>query len=39
LAGFAGAMFVFNVKQFGGNTQGLGYLALGIMIAGAWKVE
>ncbi len=39
LAGLAGAIFMFNVKQFSGNTQGYGFLALAIMIAGAWKVE
>lgn len=39
LAGLAGAIFMFNVKQFEGNTQGLGYLALAIMIIGAWRVE
>lgn len=39
LAGLAGALFLFNVKQFEGNTQGLGYLALAIMIIGAWRVE
>ncbi len=39
IAGLAGAIFMFNVKQFSGNTQGYGFLALAIMIAGAWKVE
>ncbi len=39
LAGLAGALFMFNVKQFSGNTQGYGFLALAIMIAGAWKIE
>lgn len=39
LAGLAGAIFMFNVKQFSGNTQGYGFLALAIMIAGAWKIE
>jgi len=35
MAGLAGALFLYNVTQFGGNTQGLGFLALAIMIAGA----
>lgn len=38
-AGLAGAFFMFNVKQFGGSVQGLGFLALAIMVAGAWKLE
>lgn len=39
LAGFAGALFLFNIKQFQGNTQGLGFLSLAILIIGSWKVE
>lgn len=39
LAGFAGGLFLFNIKIFQGNTQGLGYLALAILIIGAWKAE
>lgn len=39
LAGLAGAIFMFNVKQFSGNTQGYGFLAIAIMIAGAWRIE
>jgi simple sugar transport system permease protein len=35
LAGLAGAIFLFNVQTFGGNTAGLGFLALAIMVAGA----
>ncbi len=38
-AGLAGAIFLFNINKFQGNTQGLGYLALAIMIVGAWRVE
>ena len=39
VAGLAGGIFLFNIKQSQGNTQGLGYLALAIMIVGAWKIE
>ena len=39
IAGLAGAIFLFNVKQSQGNVQGLGFLALAIMIVGAWKIE
>lgn len=38
-AGIAGGLFMFNIKQFPGSCQALGYLALGILIIGAWKVE
>lgn len=39
IAGLAGAIFLFNIKQSQGNVQGLGFLALAIMIVGAWKIE
>ncbi len=39
VAGLAGAIFLFNIKQSQGNVQGLGFLALAIMIVGAWKIE
>jgi ABC-type uncharacterized transport system permease subunit len=39
MAGLAGALFLFNAGQFSGNTAGLGYLALAIMVAGSWKIE
>jgi ABC-type uncharacterized transport system permease subunit len=35
MAGLAGALFLFNAHQFQGNTQGMGFLALAILIAGA----
>ncbi|WEK83223.1 MAG: ABC transporter permease [Mycoplasma sp.] len=38
-AGLAGALFLFKTNVFNGDTEGLGYLALAIMIVGAWKVE
>jgi simple sugar transport system permease protein len=34
-AGLAGAIFLYKVQQFAGNTQGLGFLALAIMVAGS----
>jgi simple sugar transport system permease protein len=34
MAGLAGALFLFNAGQFTGNTAGLGFLALAIMVAG-----
>ena len=39
IAGLAGAIYLFNIKQSQGNVQGLGFLALAIMIVGAWKIE
>ncbi|MDR0675162.1 MAG: ABC transporter permease [Mycoplasmataceae bacterium] len=39
MAGLAGALFLFNAGQFAGNTAGLGFLALAIMVAGGWKIE
>ena len=39
LAGLAGGIFLFNVKQFPGTCQGYGYLALAILIVGAWQVQ
>ncbi|MDR3330393.1 MAG: ABC transporter permease [Mycoplasmataceae bacterium] len=39
LAGLAGALFLFNTSVFNGNTAGLGFLALAIMVAGGWMVE
>ena len=39
VAGLAGAIFLFNIKQSQGNVQGLGFLALAIMIVGARKIE
>jgi hypothetical protein len=30
----AGALFLFNAGQFAGNTAGLGFLGLAIMVAG-----
>ncbi len=38
-AGLAGGLFLFNVNNFPGNTQGIGYLALAIMIVGAWRID
>ena len=35
VAGLAGALFLFNVKQFPGTVQGFGYLAIAIRIVGA----
>jgi simple sugar transport system permease protein len=32
-------LFLFNAGQFTGNTAGLGFLALAIMVAGGWKIE
>lgn len=37
-AGLAGALFLFKINTFAGNDQSLGYLALAILIAGAWKL-
>jgi ABC-type uncharacterized transport system permease subunit len=34
MAGLAGGLFLFNTGQFAGNTAGLGFLALAIMVAG-----
>lgn len=39
LAGLAGALFLYKIQYFQGNTQGFGYLALAIMIVGAWRVQ
>lgn len=39
IAGLAGAIYLFNIKQSQGNVQGLGFLALAIMIVGAWRIE
>lgn len=39
LAGLAGGLFLFSINRFQGNTQGLGYLALAIMIIGGWRTE
>lgn len=37
LAGIAGSIAVFRMNQFNGNVQGLGFVALAIMIIGQWK--
>lgn len=39
LAGLAGAMYVQYSGYFLGNVQGLGFLALAIMIMGQWRVS
>jgi len=38
MAGLAGALFLFRTSAFNGDVQSMGYLSLGILITGGWKL-
>lgn len=38
LSGFAGSIYMYSGNSFIGDVDGLGFLAIAIMIAGSWKV-